>query len=158
MMVPQPWQRCATIAIINADRSGHPSRVTFAGKEAATGLTAEAGWPALHLAMRRLHSTKCCGVSLRVPGRSKPAGLIRPAHPALVSRPPVGPEWIHEVNHDGYRLIARKHAGRVVLWTRHGTDFTDRLPRIAEGGADQIGAIFFVQSVLRRRLKIQNAP
>ena len=29
-------------------------------------------------------------------------------------------------------LIARKEAGRVTLWTRHGTDFTDRLPRIAE--------------------------
>ncbi len=29
-------------------------------------------------------------------------------------------------------MIARKDAGRVTLWTRHGTDFTDRLPRIAE--------------------------
>ena len=29
-------------------------------------------------------------------------------------------------------LIARKEAGRVTLWTRHWTDFTDRLPRIAE--------------------------
>ena len=29
-------------------------------------------------------------------------------------------------------MIARKEAGRVALWTRHGTDFTDRLPRIAE--------------------------
>ena len=40
--------------------------------------------------------------------------------------------WIHEVKHDGYRLITRKDAGRVTLWTRHGTDFTDRLSRIAE--------------------------
>jgi hypothetical protein len=30
------------------------------------------------------------------------------------------------------RLIARKDADRVTLWTRHGTDFTDRLSRIAE--------------------------
>jgi len=64
--------------------------------------------------------------------RSKPAGFIVPAQPALVARPPTGPDWIHEVKHDGYRLIARKEAGRVILWTRHGTDFTDRLPRIAE--------------------------
>jgi len=64
--------------------------------------------------------------------RSKPAGFIVPAQPALVARPPGGPDWIHEVKHDGYRLIARKEAGRVILWTRHGTDFTDRLPRIAE--------------------------
>src|SRR5271166_4081321 len=64
--------------------------------------------------------------------RSPPAGFILPAHPTLVARPPAGPAWIHEVKHDGYRLIARKDPGRVVLWTRHGTDFTDRLPRIAE--------------------------
>jgi len=64
--------------------------------------------------------------------RSKPAGFIVPAQPALVARPPTGPNWIHEVKHDGYRLIARKEADRVTLWTRHGTDFTDRLPRIAE--------------------------
>jgi bifunctional non-homologous end joining protein LigD len=36
------------------------------------------------------------------------------------------------VKHDGYRLIALKEGARVKLWTRHGTDFTDRFPRIAE--------------------------
>ena len=40
--------------------------------------------------------------------------------------------WLHEVNHDGYRIIARKEGSRVVLWTRHCTNFTDRLPEIAE--------------------------
>ena len=30
------------------------------------------------------------------------------------------------------RLLARKEGERVTLWTRYGTDFTDRLPRIAE--------------------------
>ncbi len=64
--------------------------------------------------------------------RSKPAGFIVPARPALVARPPTGPDWLHEVKHDGYRLLARKEADRVTLWTRYGTDFTDRLPRIAE--------------------------
>jgi hypothetical protein len=39
--------------------------------------------------------------------RSKPAGFILPAQPTLVARPPAGPDWIHEVRHDGYRLIAR---------------------------------------------------
>jgi bifunctional non-homologous end joining protein LigD len=64
--------------------------------------------------------------------RRRPDGFVVPAQPALVARPPTGPMWIHEVKHDGYRLIARKDAGAVTLWTRHGTDFTDRLPRIAE--------------------------
>ena len=49
--------------------------------------------------------------------------MPRPRHPKL---------WLHEVKHDGYRLLARKEAGRVILWTRHGTDFTARLSRIAE--------------------------
>ncbi len=64
--------------------------------------------------------------------RSLPAGFIVPAQPALVALPPTGQDWIHEITHDGYRVIARKEAGRVALWTRHLTDFTDRLPRIAE--------------------------
>ena len=36
------------------------------------------------------------------------------------------------MKHDGYRLIARKDAGRVRLWSRHGTDFTDKMPKIVE--------------------------
>src|SRR5271165_5040000 len=36
------------------------------------------------------------------------------------------------MKHDGYRLIARKDAGRVRLWSRHGTDFTDKMPRIVD--------------------------
>jgi bifunctional non-homologous end joining protein LigD len=40
--------------------------------------------------------------------------------------------WLHEVKHDGYRVIARKAGDRVTLWSRYGTDFTDRLPQIAE--------------------------
>ena len=61
-----------------------------------------------------------------------PAGFILPAQPTLVAKPRAGPEWIHEVKHDGYRLLARKIADRVDLWSRYGTDFTDKLPRIAE--------------------------
>ena len=50
----------------------------------------------------------------------------------LIERPPAGPDWAHEVKHDGYRLLARKEGERVTLWSRHGTKLTDRLPRIAE--------------------------
>jgi bifunctional non-homologous end joining protein LigD len=64
--------------------------------------------------------------------RSPPAGFILPAQPMLVATPRAGPEWIHEVKHDGYRLLARKSADRVVLWSRHGANFTDKLPKIVE--------------------------
>jgi bifunctional non-homologous end joining protein LigD len=50
----------------------------------------------------------------------------------LVDKPPPGPGWTHEIKHDGFRLLARKEGQRVTLWSRHGTKFTDRLPRIAE--------------------------
>jgi bifunctional non-homologous end joining protein LigD len=61
-----------------------------------------------------------------------PAGFIQPCQPTLVAYPPAGPDWLHEMKHDGYRLLARKDAGQVRLWSRHGADFTDKLPRIAE--------------------------
>jgi len=64
--------------------------------------------------------------------RSPPTGFIRPCQPILVDHPPADPDWLHEVKHDGYRIIARKEEDRATLWTRHGTNFTDRLPKIAE--------------------------
>jgi bifunctional non-homologous end joining protein LigD len=64
--------------------------------------------------------------------RIPPAGFIQPARPLLTTTPRSGPEWIHEIKFDGYRLIARKEAGRVVLWSRYATDYSDTFLRIAE--------------------------
>jgi bifunctional non-homologous end joining protein LigD len=50
----------------------------------------------------------------------------------LTTKPRSGAEWVHEVKFDGYRLLAFKDAGRVVLWSRYGTDYTDTFLRIAE--------------------------
>ena len=44
---------------------------------------------------------------------------------------PAGPDWIHEIKHDGYRLIVRREGKRVRLFTRNGHDWTDRFPLIA---------------------------
>jgi bifunctional non-homologous end joining protein LigD len=49
----------------------------------------------------------------------------------LVDRPPAGPEWLHEVKHDGCRVLALKRNGRVRLWSRRATGLTDKLARIA---------------------------
>jgi bifunctional non-homologous end joining protein LigD len=64
--------------------------------------------------------------------RAPQVGFIRPCQPFLVVRPPAGAGWLHEVKHDGYRIVARKQGESVSLWSRYGADFTDRLPRIAE--------------------------
>jgi bifunctional non-homologous end joining protein LigD len=61
----------------------------------------------------------------------KRPGIIQPCIPTRVSKPPVGPQWIHEIKHDGYRLIARKQGERVRLFTRRGYDWTERYPRIS---------------------------
>jgi bifunctional non-homologous end joining protein LigD len=34
------------------------------------------------------------------------SGFIEPCHPSPADRPPSGPDWIHEIKHDGYRLMA----------------------------------------------------
>jgi bifunctional non-homologous end joining protein LigD len=40
--------------------------------------------------------------------------------------------WLHEIKHDGFRVIARKDGDRVRLYSRPGNDFTHRFPLIAE--------------------------
>jgi bifunctional non-homologous end joining protein LigD len=53
--------------------------------------------------------------------RKRPGqGFIRPCQPVLVHQIPTGPEWIHELKWDGYRLIARRENGVVHLWSRTG--------------------------------------
>ena len=45
---------------------------------------------------------------------------------------PSGPEWIHEVKHDGYRMLVIRENDRVRLLSRNGSDWTTRYPWIAE--------------------------
>ena len=45
---------------------------------------------------------------------------------------PDGADWIHEIKHDGYRLIVQREGKRVRLFTRNGNDWSDRFPLIKE--------------------------
>jgi bifunctional non-homologous end joining protein LigD len=63
---------------------------------------------------------------------SPPSGFVLPCNPVLVAKPPAGPDWLHEVKFDGFRLLGFKDGERVKLWSRRGADFTSRFPRIAE--------------------------
>jgi ATP-dependent DNA ligase len=56
---------------------------------------------------------------------------IEPCLPSPTERPPSGPNWIHEIKHDGYRLMARRDATGVRLLTRNGHDWAHRFPLIA---------------------------
>jgi bifunctional non-homologous end joining protein LigD len=64
--------------------------------------------------------------------RNPPPGFVRPCEPALTDRPPAGLGWLHEVKHDGFRVLARNQGERVDVWSRRGADFTNRFARIAE--------------------------
>jgi bifunctional non-homologous end joining protein LigD len=45
---------------------------------------------------------------------------------------PNGPQWVHEIKHDGFRFICRLERGRVRVFSRRGTDYTERVPRIVD--------------------------
>jgi bifunctional non-homologous end joining protein LigD len=57
-----------------------------------------------------------------------PAGFVEPCLPSPIKSPPSGPGWIHEIKHDGFRIMARRDARGVRLITRQGNDFTKRFP------------------------------
>ena len=49
-------------------------------------------------------------------------GFIPPCLPTKAEQPPSGDAWLHEIKHDGFRVIARKDGPRVRLYSRPGND------------------------------------
>lgn len=47
-------------------------------------------------------------------------GFIEPCLPSSSNRPRSGPEWVHEIKFDGYRLMVWREGNRVRLFTRGG--------------------------------------
>ena len=60
------------------------------------------------------------------------AAFIEPCPPSPADRPPSGSNWIHEIKHDGYRLMARRDPVGIRLITRKGNDWTTRFPLVVE--------------------------
>jgi len=60
------------------------------------------------------------------------SGFIEPCLPSSAERFPAGPDWVHEIKHDGYRLMARRDAVGIRLLTRNGHDCAPRYPLIVE--------------------------
>src|SRR6478609_8860601 len=67
--------------------------------------------------------------------RTLPPGFIAPCLPTSAPQPPSGATWLHEIKHDGFRVIARKTGKRVRLYSRPGNDLTYRFPLIVEAVA-----------------------
>jgi ATP-dependent DNA ligase len=60
------------------------------------------------------------------------SAFIEPCLPSPADRPPPGPDWIHEVKLDGFRMMVRRDGAGVRLLTRNGHDWSDRFPLIAQ--------------------------
>jgi bifunctional non-homologous end joining protein LigD len=63
--------------------------------------------------------------------KSLPAGFVVPAQPVKASKPPSGADWVHEIKHDGYRIIVRRDGPTVRLYSRNGNNWTSRLSAFA---------------------------
>ena len=72
------------------------------------------------------------------------SGLIAPCQPTRVLQPPSGPNWIHEIKHDGYRLMVRRDGEQVRCLTRGGHDWADRFPAIVEATSRIKAASFLI--------------
>jgi bifunctional non-homologous end joining protein LigD len=64
--------------------------------------------------------------------RTLPAGFISPCLPTKADKLPSGREWLHEIKHDGVRVIARKKGAQVKLYSRPGNDLTYHFPFIVK--------------------------
>jgi ATP-dependent DNA ligase len=78
----------------------------------------------------RANITDMISTRRRVKPASPPA-WIKPQLAALVDKAPDGPDWLHEIKFDGYRMHARLDRGAVKLLTRSGLEWTNKYPPIA---------------------------
>jgi ATP-dependent DNA ligase len=55
-------------------------------------------------------------MSIMLRMRTLPAGFIAPCLPTKTDKLPSGNDWLHEIKHDGFRVIARKTGPQVRLY------------------------------------------
>jgi len=78
------------------------------------------GWPAIRISGNRTYLSRMRRTA------------FEPCLPTPGKQVPAGPAWLHEIKHDGYRLMVQREGKRVRLFTRNGHDWTDRYPLIIE--------------------------
>ena len=57
---------------------------------------------------------------------------VEPCLPRPAKEPPSGPDWIHEIKHDGFRILARRDERGARLFTRKATTSPSVSPLIAK--------------------------
>lgn len=77
---------------------------------------------------------------------------LKPQLAQLAAHVPSGPDWIHEVKFDGYRMLAFLEDGRVRIISRNNQDWTDRFREIA----DQVAGLPIRNGILDGEVVILN--
>jgi bifunctional non-homologous end joining protein LigD len=70
------------------------------------------------------------------PKRLQPPGFIVPCQPTLASKVPAGDGWIHELKHDGFRILAFT-ATSFGCGPRNGRDWSSEFVAITDATAVQ---------------------
>jgi len=85
----------------------------------------------LDIVEQRPESVKRAPKKSRRAAKAKLPAFVTPQLATLVTAPPKSGNWVYEVKHDGYRMLARISPG-VRLFTRSGNDWTAKLPHLAK--------------------------
>ena len=59
-----------------------------------------------------------------------PIGFVAPCQPSSAPKTPTGDGWLHEIKHDGFRLMAWRAGDRIRLFTRNSNDWSGRYPLV----------------------------
>jgi bifunctional non-homologous end joining protein LigD len=78
------------------------------------------------LAIHHCLSSRDCVLKICLKYKEKPRSSASTGHDKV----PAGPDWIHEIKHDGYRMLVIRNHDRVRLISRVGRDWADRFSLI----------------------------
>ncbi|XIA66864.1 DNA ligase [Bradyrhizobium sp. TZ2] len=67
-----------------------------------------------------------------------------PCIPTRGTTVPTGNDWLHEIKHDGYRLIVQRDEQCVRLFTRNGNDWIGRFPLITQAALRNRNSSFVI--------------
>jgi bifunctional non-homologous end joining protein LigD len=123
--------------------STSPARAgAAAGRAAVAAAAATASRTGGQAAVRRgtgaAERRRLADLAAAVPGarRAPMPRTVEPELATLVSAPPTGDQWLHEIKFDGYRVICEIERGKARLLTRRGKDWSDRFPPVAAAAAE----------------------
>ena len=120
---PSSWRKSACPAVPNPIGRGCGTTPCRAATPHSSRVAIPNSLPTPRMGSMHRHACSWC--------ENSPSLRLHP--PASLSqKAPSGSAWVHEIKHDGYRLMARTDGNRVRLYTRRGYDWSGKYPWIVE--------------------------